>query len=67
MYESGATLKEIKEQGGKITLQLDINKRYRFCAYNKQFMIPLEDVIAAKEARKQALKDKRAARKSAKK
>jgi len=33
-------LKEIKEQGGKITLQLDINKRYRFCAYNKQFMIP---------------------------
>ncbi len=33
-------LKEIKEQGGKVTLQLDINKRYRFCAYNKQFMIP---------------------------
>ncbi len=33
-------LKEIKEQGGKITLQLDINKRYRFSAYNKQFMIP---------------------------
>lgn len=33
-------LREIKEQGGKITLQLDINKRYRFCAYNKQFMIP---------------------------
>ena len=33
-------LKEIKDQGGKITLQLDINKRYRFCAYNKQFMIP---------------------------
>ena len=36
-------------------------------AINKQFMIPLEDVIAAKEARKQALKDKRAARKSEKK
>lgn len=34
---------------------------------NEQFMIPLEEVIAAKEARKQALKDKRAARKSAKK
>lgn len=33
-------LREIKEQGGKITLQLDINKRYRFSAYNKQFMIP---------------------------
>jgi hypothetical protein len=34
---------------------------------NEQFMIPIEDVIAAKAARKQALKDKRAARKSAKK
>lgn len=33
-------LKEIKDQGGKITLQLDINKRYRFSAYSKQFMIP---------------------------
>lgn len=33
-------LKEIKDQGGKITLQLDINKRYRFSAYGKQFMIP---------------------------
>lgn len=34
---------------------------------NEQFMIPLEDVIAAKEARKAELKAKRAARKSAKK
>lgn len=33
-------LREIKEQGGKITLQLDINKKYRFSAYGKQFMIP---------------------------
>lgn len=33
-------LREIKEQGGEITLQLDINKKYRFCAYGKQFMIP---------------------------
>lgn len=33
-------LREIKEQGGQISLQLDINKRYRFAAYNKQFMIP---------------------------
>lgn len=33
-------LREIKEQGGQVTLQLDINKRYRFAAYNKQFMIP---------------------------
>ncbi len=33
-------LREIKEQGGQVSLQLDINKRYRFAAYNKQFMIP---------------------------
>lgn len=36
-------------------------------AINEQFMIPLEEVIAAKEARKAELKAKRAARKSAKK
>lgn len=34
---------------------------------NEQFMIPIEEVIAAKEARKAELKAKRAARKSAKK
>lgn len=33
-------LKEIKEQGGEVTLALDINKRYRFSVYGKQFMIP---------------------------
>ncbi|MGN0596165.1 MAG: hypothetical protein ACI4J1_02400 [Ruminiclostridium sp.] len=33
-------LREIKEQGGEITLQLDINKKYRFSAYGRQFMIP---------------------------
>lgn len=33
-------LREIKSQGGEITLALDINKRYRFAAYGKQFMIP---------------------------
>lgn len=33
-------LREIKSQGGEITLALDINKRYRFSAYGKQFMIP---------------------------
>ncbi len=33
-------LREIKEQGGNITLQLDINKKFRFAAYGKQFMIP---------------------------
>lgn len=33
-------LREIKSQGGDITLQLDINKKYRFAAYGKQFMIP---------------------------
>ena len=33
-------LKEIKSQGGEITLALDINKRYRFSVYGKQFMIP---------------------------
>lgn len=33
-------LREIKSQGGEVTLALDINKRYRFCAYGKQFMIP---------------------------
>ena len=35
-----AFLREIKSQGGEITLALDINKRYRFSAYGKQFMIP---------------------------
>lgn len=33
-------LREIKSQGGEVTLELDINKRYRFSAYGKQFMIP---------------------------
>lgn len=33
-------LKEIKSQGGEVTLALDINKRYRFSVYGKQFMIP---------------------------
>ncbi|MDE6728800.1 MAG: hypothetical protein K2J80_12815 [Oscillospiraceae bacterium] len=33
-------LKEIKSQGGDISLALDINKRYRFSVYGKQFMIP---------------------------
>lgn len=33
-------LKEIKSQGGEISLVLDINKRYRFSVYGKQFMIP---------------------------
>lgn len=33
-------LREIKNQGGDVTLALDINKRYRFSAYGKQFMIP---------------------------
>lgn len=33
-------LQEIKSQGGEVTLALDINKRYRFSVYGKQFMIP---------------------------
>ncbi len=33
-------LREIKSQGGEVTIALDINKRYRFSAYGKQFMIP---------------------------
>ncbi len=33
-------LREIKSQGGEVSLALDINKRYRFAAYGKQFMIP---------------------------
>lgn len=33
-------LKEIKSQGGEVSLALDINKRYRFLVYGKQFMIP---------------------------
>lgn len=33
-------LKEIKEQGGQVTLALDINKKYRFSAYGNQFLIP---------------------------
>lgn len=34
------SLQEIKSQGGEVTLALDINKRYRFSVYGKQFMIP---------------------------
>lgn len=33
-------LKEIRSQGGDVTLALDINKRYRFSVFGKQFMIP---------------------------
>lgn len=33
-------LREIKQQGGSVSLVLDINNRYRFSAYGKQFMIP---------------------------
>lgn len=33
-------LREIKEQGGAVELVLDFNKKYRFQAYGKQFMIP---------------------------
>jgi hypothetical protein len=33
-------LKEIKAQGGQITLALDINKKYRFSVYGNQFLIP---------------------------
>lgn len=33
-------LREMKQQGSDITLQLDINKKFRFAAYGKQFMIP---------------------------
>lgn len=33
-------LREIKSQGGEVSLALDINKRYRFSVYGKQFMIP---------------------------
>lgn len=33
-------LQEIKSQGGEVSLALDINKRYRFSVYGKQFMIP---------------------------
>ena len=33
-------LREIKKQGGEIELVLDFNKKYRFQAYGKQFMIP---------------------------
>jgi hypothetical protein len=33
-------LREIKAQGGQITLALDINKKYRFSAYGNQFLIP---------------------------
>lgn len=33
-------LREMKSQGSDITLQLDINKKFRFAAYGKQFMIP---------------------------
>lgn len=33
-------LRQIKEQGGEVTLQLDLNQKYRFSAYGNQFMIP---------------------------
>ncbi|MCL1881653.1 MAG: hypothetical protein FWF76_05695 [Oscillospiraceae bacterium] len=33
-------LKEIKSQGGKVTLSLDVNKKYRFSVYGNQFIIP---------------------------
>lgn len=33
-------LREIQQQGGQIELVLDFNKKYRFQAYGKQFMIP---------------------------
>lgn len=33
-------LREIRDQGGSIELVLDFNKKYRFQAYGKQFMIP---------------------------
>lgn len=33
-------LKEIKAQGGEVTLQLDLNNRYRFSVYGEQIIIP---------------------------
>ena len=33
-------LREIKQQGGDISLTLDFNKRFRLSAYGRQFMIP---------------------------
>lgn len=33
-------LREIKTQGGEITLVLDFNNKYRFSVYGKQFLIP---------------------------
>ena len=33
-------LREIKQQGGVISLTLDFNNRYRLSAYGRQFMIP---------------------------
>jgi hypothetical protein len=33
-------LKEIKLQGGQVTLALDANKKYRFSVYGNQFLIP---------------------------
>ncbi|MCH5199540.1 MAG: hypothetical protein J1F60_01180 [Oscillospiraceae bacterium] len=33
-------LREIKQQGGVISLTLDFNKRFRLAAYGRQFMIP---------------------------
>lgn len=33
-------MREIKQQGGEISLVLDFNKKYRFSVYGKQFMIP---------------------------
>lgn len=33
-------LREIKEQGGVVTLEADFNNNLRFCAYERQFIIP---------------------------
>lgn len=33
-------LREIRNQGGEISIVLDFNKKYRFSVYGKQFMIP---------------------------
>ncbi len=33
-------LREMKNEGAEITLQLDINHKYRFAAYGMQFLIP---------------------------
>lgn len=33
-------LREIKQQGGTVTLEADFNNNLRFCAYERQFIIP---------------------------